>query len=137
MILNVLVWTAVGIGAIFGLLVIYMVITVVWILHNMQKIYNNLPIMTWLTVEEASRFGISRSACETLLPAFLEERLIEVRPKSDLNEKESKQAKRGFYRFTVSLHEFRILHWPSSRRKFPKLDLKKLFPGFEPPAAPA
>src|SRR5262245_26507393 len=131
------IWALVVLG-LFAVILLVFVGMVWWAAHYLRKIYYGLPSMTWLSIEDAQAAGIPESACELWLPTLHKDGLVEVRPKSDLTEKQLKRVRRsGFMRFTLNLHEFRILQGGRRGRVRPLKLLLNQFPNFDPPAAPA
>lgn len=135
-----LLWAGITVGVLILIFVVkILVINPLWYAYQLSKILYVLPPMRWLSLEGAeAEFGISKRACESVLPDLHEKEIVEIRPKSDLSSKDLKSAARGtFNRYTIELYEFRLVH-RGRRRRIPFFKrVRKFLPNFEPPATPA
>ncbi len=140
MLLNVLLYTLIGvlvlIGVVFALLISLFSVA----RHYARKFIWSMPVMTWITLEDTEKFGVPLIIRMMMLKLLHEGKRLETRLKDDLGESETSWAKEhGFHFTTMEFYEFRMTVTP--RRKREKTDilsfLKKFFPDFEPPPAPA
>ena len=138
---TVLFWVGVVIGGLLSFYAVWVVVMVSLYVYYAHKIWNNFPLMSWLTLEEAKRnHGVPYWACRELLPYFFKRNYLEIRPKANLSPVQAQRAQRmRFNKFTINLYEFRLTVGPTRKKKslFAFKDFIKLFPGFEPPALPA
>jgi len=139
---SILTGAVITLGIVFGVFAIKInIINPLWYGYYLAKIWDRFPPLTWLTVDDAKKFGVPRKACERILPDMLMRKLLEVRPKPDLEDKALERAQRmRFNEFTIDLYEFRVIHGGPTRRRRRRFDLKEIFkhmPGLEAPPAPS
>jgi hypothetical protein len=140
MLFNILLYALIGALVLIGVLFVLLIPLFFVVRHYARKFIWNMPIMTWITLEDTEKFGVPLIIRMLVLKLLHEGKHLETRLKDNLDESETSIAEEhGFHFTTMELYEFRMTVTP--RRKRRKTDilsfLKKFFPDFEPPPAPA